>query len=152
MIYTLTLNPAIDYVVRLPVLREGETNRAVSAEVQFGGKGINVSCVLRELGTDSTALGFAAGFTGDAGRGAPKFSEAIIVLGLGEMILPHLPPPMRAISNLVRERLSLHPQIIAIGAIVITATSINTPMAVNIIADKARARNINRWPNALMML
>ena len=66
MIYTLTLNPAIDYVVRLPILREGETNRAVSAEVQFGGKGINVSCVLRELGTDSTALGFAAGFTGDA--------------------------------------------------------------------------------------
>ena len=66
MIYTLTLNPAIDYVVRLPALREGETNRATSAEVQFGGKGINVSCILRELGAETTALGFAAGFTGEA--------------------------------------------------------------------------------------
>ncbi len=66
MIYTVTLNPAIDYVVKLPVLREGETNRAATAEVQFGGKGINVSCVLRELGVENTALGFAAGFTGEA--------------------------------------------------------------------------------------
>ena len=66
MIYTLTLNPAIDYVVRLPALREGATNRATSAEVQFGGKGINVSCILRELGAETTALGFAAGFTGEA--------------------------------------------------------------------------------------
>ena len=66
MVYTVTLNPAIDYVVKTPALREGETNRAAAAEVQFGGKGINVSCVLRELGVDTTALGFAAGFTGDA--------------------------------------------------------------------------------------
>ena len=66
MIYTLTFNPAIDYVMRLPVLREGETNRAVSAEIHFGGKGINVSRVLAALGADSTALGFVAGFTGEA--------------------------------------------------------------------------------------
>ena len=66
MIYTLTLNPALDYILRLPVLREGETNRAASAELQFGGKGVNVSQVLAELGVESTALGFAAGFTGDA--------------------------------------------------------------------------------------
>ena len=66
MIYTLTFNPAIDYVMRLPVLREGETNRAVSAEIHFGGKGINVSRVLAALGADSAALGFVAGFTGEA--------------------------------------------------------------------------------------
>ena len=66
MIYTLTFNPALDYIMRLPVLREGETNRAASAEIQFGGKGINVSCVLASLGVESTALGFVAGFTGEA--------------------------------------------------------------------------------------
>jgi 1-phosphofructokinase len=66
MIYTLTLNPALDYVVRLPALREGETNRAASAHIRFGGKGINVSRVLHTLGAETTALGFAAGFTGAA--------------------------------------------------------------------------------------
>lgn len=66
MIYTLTLNPALDYVMRLPAIREGETNRAASTDLQFGGKGINVSRVLSELGVESTALGFMAGFTGDA--------------------------------------------------------------------------------------
>ena len=66
MIYTVTFNPALDYVVRLPKLRQGEVNRTQSEEIQFGGKGINVSCVLGELGAASTALGFIAGFTGDA--------------------------------------------------------------------------------------
>ncbi len=66
MIYTVTFNPAIDYVMRLPVLTPGKTNRTVTEEVQFGGKGINVSCVLRELGVENTALGFVAGFTGEA--------------------------------------------------------------------------------------
>ena len=66
MIYTLTLNPALDYIVRLPAIREGQTNRAVSTELQFGGKGVNVSLVLSELGVENTALGFAAGFTGAA--------------------------------------------------------------------------------------
>ena len=66
MIYTLTLNPALDYIVRLPAIREGQTNRAVSTELQFGGKGVNVSLVLAELGIPSVALGFAAGFTGAA--------------------------------------------------------------------------------------
>ena len=66
MIYTLTLNPALDYVMRLPSLTEGATNRAVSTNLQFGGKGVNVSLVLSELGVENTALGFAAGFTGAA--------------------------------------------------------------------------------------
>lgn len=66
MVYTVTLNPALDYVVRVDELRAGELNRAKSEEVQLGGKGINVSCVLGELGVDSVALGFAAGFTGKA--------------------------------------------------------------------------------------
>lgn len=66
MIYTLTLNPALDYVMRLPSVKEGATNRAVSTNLQFGGKGVNVSLVLSELGVENTALGFAAGFTGAA--------------------------------------------------------------------------------------
>lgn len=65
MIYTVTLNPAIDYVVRLPsALTPGTINRSIREDYQFGGKGINVSQVLRALGHDSTALGFTAGQTG----------------------------------------------------------------------------------------
>lgn len=66
MIYTVTLNPSIDYIVRLDCLKSGITNRTTSEEYYFGGKGINVSCVLAELGIESTALGFVAGFTGEA--------------------------------------------------------------------------------------
>ena len=66
MVYTVTFNPAIDYVVRTVSFRLGETNRSVSEEMYFGGKGINVSAVLKELGIPSTALGFVAGFTGEA--------------------------------------------------------------------------------------
>ena len=67
MIYTVTFNPAIDYVVRMDGdLLPGMTNRSSSEEYYFGGKGINVSMVLSELGLKSTALGFIAGFTGNA--------------------------------------------------------------------------------------
>lgn len=66
MIYTVTLNPSIDYVIRLDSLVTGITNRTTSEEYYFGGKGINVSCVLAELDIESTAFGFVAGFTGDA--------------------------------------------------------------------------------------
>lgn len=66
MIYTITLNPSIDYIVRLSDLTMGITNRTDSEEYYFGGKGINVSCVLSELDLESTALGFVAGFTGEA--------------------------------------------------------------------------------------
>jgi 1-phosphofructokinase len=67
MIYTITFNPAIDYVVRMgSELLPGMTNRSDSEECYFGGKGINVSTILKNLGLDNTALGFVAGFTGKA--------------------------------------------------------------------------------------
>lgn len=66
MIYTVTFNPAIDYVVKVGELVPGEINRSSSEEMYFGGKGINVSLVLRELGIESVSLGFVAGFTGEA--------------------------------------------------------------------------------------
>ena len=66
MIYTVTFNPAIDYVVRVEEFSLGQVNRSSREEIQFGGKGINVSVMLKHLGTDSCALGFLAGFTGKA--------------------------------------------------------------------------------------
>lgn len=65
MIYTVTFNPAIDYIVRLDSFKAGATNRVTYEKVLGGGKGINVSIVLSNLGIKSTALGFLAGFTGD---------------------------------------------------------------------------------------
>ena len=66
MIYTVTLSPSIDYEVRLASMRFNVTNRTDSEEFFYGGKGINVSLVLSELDLESTALGFVAGFTGEA--------------------------------------------------------------------------------------
>lgn len=66
MIYTVTFNPAIDYVMRIPELRTGLVNRSENEEIYFGGKGINVSIILNELGIKTKALGFSAGFTGTA--------------------------------------------------------------------------------------
>ena len=66
MVYTVTFNPAIDYVVHTGEMKLGATNRSETEEMYFGGKGINVSIVLRELGIESKALGFTAGFTGEA--------------------------------------------------------------------------------------
>ncbi|MDF1494332.1 1-phosphofructokinase [Caproiciproducens sp. CPB-2] len=65
MIYTVTFNPALDYITDVPDFREGEINRSSGEKILSGGKGINVSIVLKNLGIDSTALGFIAGFTGD---------------------------------------------------------------------------------------
>ena len=65
MIYTLTLNPALDYHLYSDTLRKGATNRAERVSFSFGGKGINVSVVLTRLGVSNRALGFVAGFTGD---------------------------------------------------------------------------------------
>lgn len=66
MVYTVTFNPAIDYVVHIEDIRLGATNHSNREEIYFGGKGINVSVVLKELGVNSKALGFTAGFTGEA--------------------------------------------------------------------------------------
>lgn len=66
MIYTVTFNPAIDYVVRMDSFTAGAVNRTTEELIQYGGKGVNVSTVLRNLGVASTALGFLAGFTGRA--------------------------------------------------------------------------------------
>lgn len=66
MIYTVTFNPAIDYVVHTSELTAGRINRSSYEEIYVGGKGINVSIVLAELGVKSKALGFVAGFTGRA--------------------------------------------------------------------------------------
>lgn len=66
MIYTVTFNPAIDYVVHTGAMQLGEVNRTQSEAIYIGGKGINVSFVLKELGIPSAVLGFTAGFTGEA--------------------------------------------------------------------------------------
>lgn len=66
MIYTVTFNPAIDYIVHTGTMQVGQVNRSQGEELYFGGKGINVSFVLYELGLPSKALGFVAGFTGAA--------------------------------------------------------------------------------------
>ncbi|TAA72699.1 1-phosphofructokinase [Planococcus salinarum] len=64
MIYTCTIAPSIDYTVYLPEFESGKLNRADSVYYYPGGKGINVSRVLKRLGTDNKAIGFAGGFTG----------------------------------------------------------------------------------------
>ena len=74
MIYTVTFNPAIDYVVELVSFNIGEVNRTTREYMNLGGKGVNVSRVLTNLEIPNTALGFVAGFTGEA-----------LKTGLGEM-------------------------------------------------------------------
>ncbi len=65
MIYTVTLNPSLDYIVSVNDFQLGLTNRTQSEKLVAGGKGINVSQVLKNLGLESVALGFVAGFTGE---------------------------------------------------------------------------------------
>lgn len=65
MIYTVTFNPSLDYIVSVDDFRLGMTNRTASELLLPGGKGLNVSMVLGNLGIENTALGFVAGFTGD---------------------------------------------------------------------------------------
>ena len=67
MVYTVTFNPALDYVVHLDEqIANGQMNRSTREEFYYGGKGINVSTVLTNLGIDTVAMGFVAGFTGAA--------------------------------------------------------------------------------------
>lgn len=65
MIYTVTFNPSLDYIVSMDGFEMGKTNRTTGEQMFPGGKGINVSIVLNNLGVKNTALGFTAGFTGD---------------------------------------------------------------------------------------
>ncbi|WP_133964729.1 1-phosphofructokinase [Eubacterium limosum] len=64
MIYTVTFNPSLDYIVKVDDFKTGQVNRTASERLFPGGKGINVSIVLKNLGFDNVALGFIAGFTG----------------------------------------------------------------------------------------
>ena len=65
MIYTVTFNPSLDYIVSMNGFEMGMTNRTTGEQIFPGGKGINVSIVLSNLGIENTALGFTAGFTGE---------------------------------------------------------------------------------------
>ena len=64
MIYTMTFNPALDYVIKVPECIMGTVNRTSDEKLLTGGKGINVSTVLTNLKIENTALGFLSGFTG----------------------------------------------------------------------------------------
>lgn len=64
MIYTITFNPSLDYLVNVPDLNIGGVNRSSADNIYVGGKGLNVSIVLKNLGLDNKSLGFIAGFTG----------------------------------------------------------------------------------------
>ena len=75
MIYTITFNPALDYIVSVKDYAMGKTNRTDEEEIMAGGKGVNVSIVLHNLGIENTALGFVAGFTGE------EISRRLKVLG-----------------------------------------------------------------------
>ncbi len=81
MIYTVTLNPALDYAVYLKHLAVGETNRASRAVLSPGGKGINVSAVLAALGEPTIALGFVAGVTGEI------FRQMLAEVAVGEELI-----------------------------------------------------------------
>ena len=64
MIYTVSFNPSLDYIVSMNGFEIGKTNRTTNEQMLAGGKGINVSTVLSNLGIENVALGFIAGFTG----------------------------------------------------------------------------------------
>ena len=112
MIYTVTFNPAIDYVVHFPELRPGEINRNESEEFQFGGKGINVSNVLRTLGFDTVALGFVAGFIGEG------FEKGLAQMGLKTDLI-HVKEGMTRIN--VKVKAAEETEINGIGPIITEA-------------------------------
>ncbi|MBR4701765.1 MAG: 1-phosphofructokinase [Oscillospiraceae bacterium] len=112
MIYTVTFNPAIDYVVHFDQLRPGEINRNEAEEFQFGGKGINVSNVLRTLGFDTVALGFVAGFIGEG------FEKGLAEMGL-KVDLIHVKEGMTRIN--VKVKAAEETEINGIGPIITEA-------------------------------
>ena len=76
MIYTVTFNPSLDYYVKVNNLKSGIVNRTSTEYITVGGKGLNVSLALKELGNESFAYGFVAGFTGKA------IDEKVSAMGL----------------------------------------------------------------------
>ena len=112
MIYTVTFNPAIDYVVHFDQLRPGEINRNEAEEFQFGGKGINVSNVLRTLGFDTVALGFVAGFIGEG------FEKGLAEMGL-KVDLIHVKEGMTRIN--VKVKAAEETEINGIGPVITEA-------------------------------
>ncbi len=83
MIYTLTINPALDYIMHLDEFCPGVISRSKKESIHFGGKGINVSLILKELGQNSVATGFAGGFTGKAladGLGCDEITSDFVML------------------------------------------------------------------------
>lgn len=82
MIYTVTFNPSLDYIVSVDHFRPGRVNRTTKELMFPGGKGINVSIVLSNLGMESTALGFIAGFTGD------EIKHQVNALNIKEQFIP----------------------------------------------------------------
>ena len=112
MIYTVTFNPAIDYVVHFDQLRPGEINRNEAEEFQFGGKGINVSNVLRTLGFDTVALGFVAGFIGEG------FEKGLAEMGLKADLI-HVKEGMTRIN--VKVKAAEETEINGIGPIITEA-------------------------------
>ena len=85
MIYTVTFNPSLDYIVTVEHLKLGAVNRTNNEIMNPGGKGINVSLVLRNLGYDSTALGFQAGFTG---REIARLVDILVLAGSIPSVMP----------------------------------------------------------------
>ena len=96
MVYTLTVNPSIDYIVSVQNFSTGKVNRSASEKVLAGGKGINVSTVLNNLGVENVALGFVAGFTGE--KIESLLNEKLNIAGIRidlEMLLPPLKEGIR---------------------------------------------------------
>lgn len=91
MIYTVTFNPALDYVIRMEKLELGMVNRSSAEAIFYGGKGINVSTVLNNIGVESVALGFVAGFTGQ------EIEEGVKALGVTTDFI-HLPEGVSRIN------------------------------------------------------
>lgn len=81
MIYTVTFNPSLDYIVQVEDFQLGKVNRTTSEFMSPGGKGINVSILLKNLGIDSCALGFLAGFTGK------EIEDRIIRMGVSSRLI-----------------------------------------------------------------
>lgn len=96
MIYTVTFNPSLDYTIHVENFELGKVNRTVQEDIYAGGKGINVSMVLKNLGYETTAFGFLSGFTGQEIERLLKEKESqpnlfILKMELRELTLRFVP-------------------------------------------------------------